>query len=113
MKYKITTVPSFDKEIKRLGKRYASIANDYARLLRDLEANPRLGADLGGGLRKVRMAITSKGRGKSGGARVITFTIVVAIGETEINLITIYDKAERSSITQAEIAALLKQNGLK
>ena len=113
MKYKITTVPSFDKEIKRLGKRYASIANDYARLLRDLEANPRLGADLGGGLREVRMAITSKGRGKSGGARVITFTIVVAIGETEINLITIYDKAERSSITQAEIAALLKQNGLK
>ena len=113
MKYKITTVPSFDKEIKRLGKRYASIANDYARLLRDLEANPRLGADLGGGLRKVRMAITSKGRGKSGGARVITFTIVVAIGEAEINLITIYDKAERSSITQAEIAALLKQNGLK
>lgn len=113
MKYKITTVPSFDKEIKRLSKRYASIANDYARLLSDLEANPRLGADLGGGLRKVRMAITSKGRGKSGGARVITFTIVVAIGETEINLITIYDKAERSSITQAEIAALLKQNGLK
>ena len=49
MKYKITTVPSFDKEIKRLGKRYASIANDYARLLSDLEANPRLGADLGGG----------------------------------------------------------------
>ncbi len=113
MKNRLKIQITFAKEAKRLGKRYPSLKADIAALAHELLANPRLGADLGGGLRKVRMAITSKGRGKSGGARVITFTIVVAIGEAEINLITIYDKAERSSITQAEIAALLKQNGLK
>ena len=68
---------------------------------------------LGGGLRKIRMAITSKGKGKSGGARVITFTVVVAVEESEINLLYIYDKAERSSIRKKEIEELLRLNGLK
>ena len=113
MDYKIKTAKSFDKEIKRLGKRYVSIAEDYAQLLLDISANPRLGTDLGGGLRKIRMAITSKGKGKSGGARVISFTIVVAVEETEINLLYIYDKAERASISKKEIEELLRLNGLK
>ena len=116
MDYKIKTAKtakSFDKEIKRLGKRYASIADDYAKLLLEISANPHLGTDLGGGLRKIRMAITSKGKGKSGGARVITFTVVVAVEESEINLLYIYDKAERSSISKKEIEELLRLNGLK
>ena len=112
MDYKIKTAKSFEKELKRLGKRYASIVDDYAHLLEELHANPHLGIDLGGGLRKIRMAITSKGRGKSGGARVITFTVVVAVEETEINLLYIYDKAERSSISRKEIEDLLQKNGL-
>lgn len=112
MEYSIKTARSFEKELKRLGKRYASIADDYERLLEDLAGNPQLGADLGRGLRKIRMAITSKGRGKSGGARVITFTVVVAIEETDINLLYIYDKAERESITMKEIETLLEKNGL-
>jgi hypothetical protein len=61
----------------------------------------------------VRMRISSKGRGKSGGARVISFTVVVAIDETEINLLYIYDKAERESISLKEIEELLRKNGLK
>ena len=104
MDYKIKTA---------LGKRYASIADDYAKLLLEISANPHLGTDLGGGLRKIRMAITSKGKGKSGGARVITFTVVVAVEESEINLLYIYDKAERSSISKKEIEELLRLNGLK
>lgn len=59
------------------------------------------------------MSITSKGKGKSGGARVITFTVIVAIEEAEINLLYIYDKSERSSISKKEIEELLRQNGLK
>ena len=110
MDYKIKTAKSFDKEIKRLSKRYVSIAGDYAKLLLDISTNPHLGTDLGGGL---RMAITSKGKGKSGGARVISFTVVVAVEETEINLLYIYDKAERSSISKKEIEELLRLNGLK
>ena len=113
MNYTIKTAKSFDKEIKRLRKRYASIADDYENLLNELRNNPHLGIDLGGGLRKIRMAITSKVRGKSGGARVITFSVVVAVEETDIHLLFIYDKAERISITKNEILDLLKKNGLK
>ena len=91
MDYKVKTARSFEKELKRLGKRYVSIVDDYANLL----------------------AITSKGRGKSGGARVITFTVVVAVEETEINLLYVYDKAERASISRKEIEELLRKNGLK
>ena len=81
MNYRIKTTKSFDKEIKRLGKHYASIANDYAALLDELAQNPRLGIDLGSGLRKLRLQITSNGKGKSAAARVITVTVSVAMAE--------------------------------
>ena len=45
-------------------------------------------------------------------ASVITFTVVVAVEETEINLLYIYDKAERESVSAHEIEALLRKNGL-
>lgn len=112
MEYKIELSASFKKEAKRLRKHYASFADDYDKLIDDLEVNPNLGTDLGGGLRKIRMRIASKGKGKSGGARVITFTVVVAVEEAEINLLYIYDKAERSTITPGEIEELLRKNGL-
>lgn len=113
MEYRIKTAHSFEKALKRLGKRYVSIVNDYAALLTELHANPQLGTDLGGGLRKIRMRIASKGKGKSGGARVITFTVIVAVDETEVNILYIYDKAERSTVTAVELDELLLKNGLK
>jgi len=113
MNYRIEVSATFKKNIKHLGKRYPSIVDDYAHLLEELEANPNLGTDLGGGLRKIRMAIASKGRGKSGGARVITFSVIISVEETEINLLTIYDKSERESISRAEIEQLLEKNGLR
>ena len=113
MKYKLKFQRTFEKEAKRLGKRYVSMKTDIASLSEELLVNPRLGTDLGGGLRKIRMAITSKGKGKSGGARVISFTVVVAVEESEINLLYIYDKAEHSSISKKEIEELLRLNGLK
>lgn len=82
-------------------------------MIDDLEQNPLLGTDLGDGLRKVRMKITSKGKGKSGGARVITFTLVVSQQDAVLNLLYIYDKADRASISEKEIEQLLKQNRLK
>ena len=110
MKYRLKFQHTFEKEAKRLGKRYMSMKSDIASLSEELLANPHLGTDLGGGLRKIRMAITSKGKGKSG---VITFTVVVAVEESEINLLYIYDKAERSSISKKEFEELLRLNGLK
>ena len=113
MKTNLKIQQTFEKEAKRLGKRYPSLRSDVRGLAEEILANPRLGVDLGGGVRKIRMAITSKGRGKSGGARIITFTVVVAVEETEVNLLYIYDKSERESVSEREIEELLRKNGLK
>ena len=67
---------------------------------------------MGNGLRKVRMSVTSKGKGKSGGARVITFTAIIATDTTEILLLTIYDKSERDNITDSELKALRLKCGI-
>lgn len=113
MQYRTKIAATFKKEFKRLYKRYPSLEQDVKNLREEILANPTtIGVDLGGGLRKIRMRIASKGKGKSGGARVITFTIVVAVDETEINLLYLYDKSEHSSITPAEIEDLLKACGL-
>lgn len=112
MNYKIVLDRTFEKEVKRLAKRYPSLKSDIKALRDEILANPTAGTDLGGGLRKIRMRIASKGKGKSGGARGITFTVVVAVEETEINLLYIYDKAERESVSAHEIEALLRKNGL-
>lgn len=113
MKYRIELLATFKKEAKRLKKHYPSFVDDYEKLIDELENNPHMGVDLGGGLRKIRMRIASKGKGKSGGARVITFTVVVAVEETEINLLYIYDKTERPTITPNEIEELLRKNELQ
>ena len=111
MQYKIESLATFDREVKRLSKRYPSMAADIKALKAEILNNPSLGVNLGNNVRKIRMRIASKGRGKSGGARVITITVVAAVDETEINLLYIYDKVERSNITDAEIKALLKECG--
>lgn len=112
MKYSIKPVPSFLKELKRLSKRYVSIKKDVLALGRSLQMNPNQGVDLGRGLRKICMVITSKGRCKSSGVRVITLNVVFDADSVEILLVSIYDKAERENITMKEIETLLEKNGL-
>ncbi len=112
MQYKIETLATFDREVKRLSKRYPSIVSDIKALKAEILANPLLDVSLGNNVRKIRMRITSKGRGKSGGARVITITVVTTVQETEIDLLYIYDKAERETISLAEIWDLLKDCGI-
>ncbi len=98
----------FRRHFKRLAKKYPSLVNDYDTFKKGLCKNPFQGADLGGGTRKVRMAIASKGKGKSGGARVITFNVVQHEDETvEITLLTIYDKGEISCVTDQYIKWLI------
>lgn len=65
MKYSIKTVKLFDKEVKALKKRYPSLKADLIALIQELEENPSVGIDLGGGIHKIRLAVTSKGKGKS------------------------------------------------
>lgn len=108
MSFKISTIEVFDRQAHRLAKHYASFKDDLGNLLKDLHDNPLLGTDLGGGIRKIRMAITSKGKGKRGGARVITFTanVIVQKTEGELILLSVYDKSEQSNISDKEVKRL-------
>lgn len=109
MNYSIDTLPSFDKKLKKLAKKYKSLKSDLQELIKELLQNPSTGTDLGNGIHKVRMAISDKGKGKSHGARVITHTAIISIEEGVITLLAIYDKAEQDTITDKEIANLLKE----
>lgn len=109
MSYRINYGPSFRRELKHLCKRYRSIKEDYLHFLEYIQDRPFAGIDLGSGVRKHRMAITSKNKGKSGGARVITITAVCDKCEGTITLLYIYDKSERENITDGEIQALINE----
>lgn len=105
----IKVVRKARKELKRLSKKYRSLPGDFAQLLDELKSNPMMGTDLGKGVHKVRMTISSKGKGKSHGARVITdITAIISVEEGVITLLYIYDKAERDSITDKQIEKLLQ-----
>ena len=110
--YKIVPQPTFIKEAKRLAKKYKSFKDDLQQLNDMLTSNPNAGDDLGGGLRKIRLAISDKNKGKSHGARVITYTFLVDESTGIVNLVFIYDKLERDSISKKEIRVLLKSVGL-
>ena len=113
MKYKFTVYPEFAREFKRLYKKYPSLKKDLEAFREEYLANPTsIGVDLGNGIRKVRMSIGSKGKGKSHGARVITLTLILSEDETEIGLHYIYDKSEVSSITDKQIDDVLRWNGI-
>jgi mRNA-degrading endonuclease RelE of RelBE toxin-antitoxin system len=100
MSYKINVTKEFAKEIKRLSTKYPSIRKDFQHFLESIEMNPFQGTPLGNSCYKVRMAISSKSKGKSGGARVITY---VHITMEAVILISIYDKSELSTISDKEI----------
>jgi len=106
MKFEIITIDLFKKQFKKLQKKYKSLKTDIERLATELIENPELGTSLGKDCYKVRLAIKSKGKGKSGGARVITYIKVI---DNKIYLLTIYDKSERNSISDKELKDILKQ----
>ena len=110
MNYNIITYRKFDKELKRLAKRYKSLKKDYADFLNDLERNPIAGVTLSNGCHKIRMKISSKQKGKSGGARVITCIVDIDENTREVGLHYIYDKSERESISDKELKEIIKSN---
>jgi mRNA-degrading endonuclease RelE of RelBE toxin-antitoxin system len=106
MKYKIKTIPTFDRQVKRLAKKYLSLKIDLGNLVTTLSENPIRGNALGKDCYKIRLSIGSKGKGKSGGARIITH---LHISKTEVYLLSIYDKSEKENLKDAEINELLKE----
>lgn len=110
MKVSISSLEEFERQTRRLSKKYKSLIGDLRVLQQKLMENPFQGDDLGGGVRKIRMAINSKGKGKSGGARVLTLNVLVS-DNADVTLLTIYDKNEIDSVSDQYIAWLVKQCG--
>lgn len=105
MSYDIEVTAYFAKQLKRLVKKFPSLKKEYAELISLLKKNPHLGTNIGGNCYKLRLAIASKQKGKSGGARVITHIQVL---QTKIYLLSIYDKAERSDISDKDLEGWLQ-----
>lgn len=98
MSFKIEATEDFRKAFKKLAKRYKSFASDFKEFTKSLEENPYQGDELTPGVRKIRMSITSKGKGKAGGARVITYTVAVSQESGDVYLIDLYDKSDYSTV---------------
>lgn len=109
MPVRVIATANFKREAKPLLKRYRSLRSELAILGTALLAQPASGEPLGQDCYKIRVAIASKGQGKSGGARVITYRRVVdaKTGTEWVFLLSIYDKSEVASIGREEIRRLL------
>jgi len=105
MSYSIILTHRFEKEIKRLAKKFPSLKNEFSALIADISKDPDSGIFLGNNCYKIRLAIGSKGKGKSGGARVITYLYLES--ET-VYLLTIYDKGEKSDLKSNELKEMIE-----
>lgn len=105
MNYEVDSISLFDKQAKRLIKKYPSLKTELAALIHTLADNPIQGTPLYSNFYKIRLSISSKGKGKSGGARIITF---VKISATTVYLTSIYNKSEKVSISNKELAQIIQ-----
>ena len=105
MSYNIEISGRFEKEIRKLIRKSLSLKNEYAALVASLKENPNQGTPIGHHCFKIRIAIESKGTGKSGGARIITNVYVAG---NVVYLLTIYDKSEQDNITDKDLLKLIK-----
>lgn len=111
MNYRITTSSYFDVTAKKLAKKYPSFKEDLVCFGKSLLENPKQGAELAPGIRKIRMAIKSKSKGKSGGARVITYNFITKEMDGNIVLLLIYDKEDTSTAKVNVLKEIIKEEG--
>jgi mRNA-degrading endonuclease RelE of RelBE toxin-antitoxin system len=105
MNYDIEVTSFFERQLKRLIKKFPSLKKEIVLLANSLRNNPTQGKGIGENCFKIRIAIASKGKGKSGGGRIVTH---IKVEQTKIYLLTIYDKSEQSDITDKDIIDWLK-----
>jgi mRNA-degrading endonuclease RelE of RelBE toxin-antitoxin system len=105
MNYSVASIPLFDKQAKRLAKKHLSLKTDLIAFVETLIEEPEQGEALGNNFYKIRLTITSKGKGKSGGARIISY---IKITNTTVYLASIYDKSEKSTITDKELKKIFE-----
>ena len=111
MNFEISPTHDFLVEAKKLKKRYHSFEDDLENFKDSLQKNPYQGAELCPGIRKIRMAIASKGRGKAGSARVITAMAIVDEQNGRIALLTIYDKQDADTVDLRVIKKMARELG--
>lgn len=104
MSYSVLTIPPFDKQLKRLYKKYPSLKQEFLKLIESLEQNPEQGINVGKNCFKIRLAIASKAKGKSSGARIITN---IVLSDEIVYLLSIYDKSDKENLTDKELKELL------
>ena len=104
--YKVFLFKEFRTDVKALIKRYQSLRQEIDDLIVSLATHPRQGTSLGNGIYKIRLAIKSKGKGKSSGARVMTF---VNIENTTVTLFFIYNKGDRDTVSDKELQSLVQK----
>mgnify|MGYP003452196949 CR=1 FL=1 len=105
MSYNVKSIAVFEKQAKKLVKKYASLKSELLELVQSLKNNPKIGVPLGKNCFKIRISVISKGKGKSGGARIITNFV---IADNTVYLLSIYDKSEKETISDDELKELLK-----
>ena len=104
MSYNVIPIEKFKKEAKRLIKKYPSLRQELIELNVNLISNPVMGTSLGNNTFKIRIGIKSKGAGKSGGGRVITYIVT---DSKEVYLLTIYDKAELETVNNLTLKRII------
>ena len=112
MKTNVSITKSFLKQAKRLIKKYKSLKNELEQLETELLRKPQMGTPLGNNSFKIRLAVKSKGKGKRGGLRVITYLDIVIYEDKKVNelyLLSIYDKSQTDNILDREILNLINQ----
>ncbi|NCA86274.1 MAG: hypothetical protein EOM83_11985 [Clostridia bacterium] len=105
MSFKVKTLSVFERQAKRLIKKFPSLKKELQELIKGVMEKPEKGTFIGHNCYKIRLAIASKGKGKSSGARVI---IHLVFTDETVYLLTIYDKSEIENLTDKEILELVK-----
>lgn len=107
----VSVTDDFSREAKRMAKKYPSFKKDFEVFLNSIKENPLQGAEITKDIRKIRLAIKSKGKGKSGGARVITFNILTDIRNGQVILLLLYDKEDASTVKTEVIKQIVRELG--
>jgi mRNA-degrading endonuclease RelE of RelBE toxin-antitoxin system len=105
MSFNVKSITVFERQAKRLVKKYPSLKKEIQELIQELKEEPEKGTSIGHNCYKIRLAIASKGKGKSGGSRVITHLI---FKEDTVYLLSIYDKSDMEYLTDKEILEVIK-----
>lgn len=105
MSYSVKSIEVFERQAKKLTKKYASLKSELLALVQELKEHPDQGTAIGKSCYKIRLAIKSKGKGKSGGARVITNFVVA---NDAVYLLSIYDKSDKENLSDKELDELLQ-----